>query len=96
MIVTKPRFIAYEYDFLVNLKLQPHHLSVVTRHPYPVYKSLVVSVNGYYVFTGDKILGISRAPRAGERFGALLYVKSVNGMDPGLSKRRPNFVAYVS
>ena len=32
--------------------------------------------------TGDKILGITRKPRAGERFGALLYVKAVNGMDP--------------
>ena len=41
--------------------------------------------------TGDKILGISRKPRAGERFGALLYVKAVNGMDPGASKRRPHF-----
>ncbi len=41
--------------------------------------------------TGDKILGITRKPRAGERFGALLYVKSVNGMDPGASKRRPHF-----
>ena len=41
--------------------------------------------------TGDKILGITRKPRAGERFGALLYVKAVNGMDPGASKRRPHF-----
>lgn len=41
--------------------------------------------------TGDKIHGITRKPRAGERFGALLYVKSVNGMDPGASKRRPHF-----
>ena len=28
--------------------------------------------------TGDKILGISRKPNDGERFGALLFVKSVN------------------
>ena len=41
--------------------------------------------------TGDKILGITRKPRAGERFGALLYVKAVNGMDPAASKRRPHF-----
>ena len=41
--------------------------------------------------TGDKIHGITRKPRAGERFGALLYVKSVNGMDPVASKRRPHF-----
>ena len=41
--------------------------------------------------TGDKILGITRKPRANERFGALLYVKAVNGMDPGASRRRPHF-----
>lgn len=41
--------------------------------------------------TGDKILGITRRPRANEKFGALLYVKEVNGMDPGLSRRRPHF-----
>jgi len=41
--------------------------------------------------TGDKILGITRKPRAGERFGALLYVKAVNGLDPMTAKRRPHF-----
>ena len=41
--------------------------------------------------TGDKILGISRKPHTGERFGALLYVKAVNGMDPVQSKSRPHF-----
>ena len=41
--------------------------------------------------TGDKILGISRKPHEGERFGALLYVKAVNGMDPVESKKRPHF-----
>lgn len=41
--------------------------------------------------TGDKILGISRKPHMNERFGALLYVKAVNGMDPIESKRRPHF-----
>ena len=41
--------------------------------------------------TGDKILGISRKPNGTEKFGALLYVKSVNGMDPVESKRRPYF-----
>ena len=41
--------------------------------------------------TGDKIHGITRKPRPNERFGALLYVKSVNGMDPAASRRRPHF-----
>ena len=41
--------------------------------------------------TGDKILGISRKPRGTEKFGALLYVKEVNGLDPMTAKRRPWF-----
>ena len=41
--------------------------------------------------TGDKIKGISRRPNEGERFGALLYVNTVNGDEPGVSMRRPNF-----
>ncbi len=40
---------------------------------------------------GDKILGITRRPNEGEKFGALLYVKTVNGDEPGVSMRRPDF-----
>ncbi|MGI6206268.1 MAG: transcription termination factor Rho [Anaerovoracaceae bacterium] len=41
--------------------------------------------------TGDRIKGITRKPNEGERFGALLYVNTVNGDEPGVSMRRPNF-----
>lgn len=41
--------------------------------------------------TGDKIKGISRLPHEGERFGALLYVLSVNDDEPGAAIRRPDF-----
>lgn len=41
--------------------------------------------------TGDKIKGISRKPNEGERFGALLYVVTVNGDEPGVAMKRPNF-----
>jgi transcription termination factor Rho len=41
--------------------------------------------------TGDKIKGISRLPKEGERFGALLYVLTVNDESPDESKNRPNF-----
>lgn len=41
--------------------------------------------------TGDKLKGISRKPNEGERFGALLYVNSVNGDEPGVAIRRPDF-----
>lgn len=41
--------------------------------------------------TGDKIRGITRLPKEGERFGALLYVLTVNGDKPGKAIRRPDF-----
>lgn len=41
--------------------------------------------------TGDKIRGITRRPNEGEKFGALLYVNTVNGDEPGVAIRRPDF-----
>ncbi len=41
--------------------------------------------------TGDEICAICRKPGAGERFGALLYVKTVNGDEPGAAKNRKDF-----
>ncbi len=41
--------------------------------------------------TGDKIFGITRDPNPGERYKALLYIKSVNGMHPETCTKRPNF-----
>ena len=41
--------------------------------------------------TGDKIKGISRLPNEGEKFGALLYVLTVNGDEPGAAIKRPDF-----
>lgn len=40
---------------------------------------------------GDLINGISRLPNEGEKFGALLYVNTVNGEEPGAAIRRPDF-----
>lgn len=40
---------------------------------------------------GDKINGISRLPNEGEKFGALLYVNTVNDQEPGEAIRRPDF-----
>ncbi|MBQ0004699.1 MAG: transcription termination factor Rho [Clostridiales bacterium] len=45
--------------------------------------------------TGDKIFGVTRKPHQGERFGALLYVKTVNGEDPMMAKRRKHFDALT-
>lgn len=41
--------------------------------------------------TGDEIFGIARKPKAGEKFGALLFVTKVNGYDPGDAVKRPRF-----
>ncbi len=41
--------------------------------------------------TGDKVMGITRKPKSGERFRALIYVKTVNDENPETSKRRTNF-----
>jgi len=41
--------------------------------------------------TGDKLLGITRPPKSGEKFRALLYVQKVNGDKPDVASRRPNF-----
>lgn len=41
--------------------------------------------------TGDKVFGITRPPKAGEKFNALLYVKAINGLNPEQALRRPNF-----
>lgn len=41
--------------------------------------------------TGDKIFGITRPPKSGERYRALLYVKAVNDENPETANRRPDF-----
>lgn len=41
--------------------------------------------------TGDKVYGVARAPRQNERFGALIYVKKVNGDEPDKCRTRPDF-----
>lgn len=41
--------------------------------------------------SGDEICGIARHPGQNEKFGALLYVKTVNGDDPGTAIHRPQF-----
>ena len=41
--------------------------------------------------TGDKVKGICRPPKGDARFGALLYVISVNDEEPGAAIRRPDF-----
>ncbi len=41
--------------------------------------------------TGDIVVGNTRVKTQGEKFSALLYVKTINGMHPSEANRRPNF-----
>ena len=58
--------------------------------PDDVYVS-PTQIRRFNLKTGDEICGIVRRPGEGERFGALLFVKSVNGDEPGAARRRTDF-----
>jgi transcription termination factor Rho len=40
---------------------------------------------------GDRVGGVTRAPKDSEKYWGLLRVESVNGVDPETAKRRPHF-----
>ncbi len=48
-------------------------------------------IRRFHLKTGDKISGITRPPKQGEKFKALLYVKKVNDENPELSRNRKDF-----
>lgn len=48
-------------------------------------------IRRFQLKTGDKISGITRPPKSGEKYKALLYVKKINGKDPDTASQRPNF-----
>lgn len=45
--------------------------------------------------TGDKILGIVRPPGPNDKFSAILYVKSINGLKPDVAAKRKDFDKLV-
>lgn len=45
--------------------------------------------------TGDRVAGLVRPPKEGERYFALLRVESINGLDPELSPKRLHFDALT-
>ena len=60
----------------------------------PTPKDIYVSpiqIRRFKLNTGDKIKGISRIPKEGEKFPALIYVGEVNGESPEKSYLRTNF-----
>ena len=40
---------------------------------------------------GDRVGGVVRAPKDGEKYWGLVRVESVNGVDPEAARRRPHF-----
>ena len=45
--------------------------------------------------SGDRVAGIPRAPKHGEKYWGLVRVDSVNGVDPETARRRPHFDALT-
>ena len=58
--------------------------------PKDVYIS-PVQIKRFRLDTGDKIKGIIRTPKEGEKFPALIFVGEVNGEHPENAMRRKNF-----
>ncbi len=50
-----------------------------------------VQIRRFKLDNGDKIKGITRAPKEGEKFPALIYVGEVNGEVPEIAYRRKKF-----
>ncbi|WP_081578459.1 transcription termination factor Rho [Peptoniphilus obesi] len=44
---------------------------------------------------GDEVTGVVRPSKANESYNALIYIKSVNGLDPSLSINRPHFEKLI-
>ena len=58
--------------------------------PKDIYVS-PVQIRRFKLDTGDKLKGIGRTPREGEKFPALIYVNTVNGDSPDVAIKRTNF-----
>jgi len=57
-------------------------------------RSVIVSaglIKQFRLRTGDMILGKARRPRDNERYGTLIRVEAVNGVDPFQASKRPKF-----
>lgn len=54
-----------------------------------------IQIRRFRMRTGDKILGITREPRPGEKFRAILYVNTINGFRPDIAMRRKSFDSLV-
>ena len=48
-------------------------------------------IRRFHLGTGDKIFGLTRSAKAGEKYKALIFVKKVNDQSPESARKRPNF-----
>ena len=62
--------------------------------PEDIYVS-PTQIKRFRLDNGDKIRGITRKPKEGEKFPALIYVGEVNGIPPEISYRRAKFDELV-
>src|ERR671937_274800 len=62
--------------------------------PDDVYVSLS-QIRRFGLRTGDMVSGQVRAPKDTEKYHGLLRVAAINGLDPEVAKRRPNFDQLV-
>lgn len=70
------------YGFLRGRTYLPSHSDI--------YVS-VTQVRRFGLRMGDMVLGEVRPPKSGEKYFGLLKVATVNGTDPEIARRRPNF-----
>ncbi len=70
------------YGFLRGRTYLPSHSDI--------YVS-VTQVRRFGLRMGDMVLGEVRAPKPGEKYFGLLKVATVNGTDPEIARRRPNY-----
>jgi transcription termination factor Rho len=62
--------------------------------PDDVYVSLS-QIRRFGLRTGDMVSGQVRLPKVSERYPSLLRLEAINGLDPEVAKRRPNFDQLV-
>ncbi len=48
-------------------------------------------IKQFHLRTGDEVIGRARKPRENERYGSLVRVEAVNGLDPEAARQRPRF-----
>jgi transcription termination factor Rho len=88
----RPRGLLYASGVL---ELLPEGYGFLRGRTYlPSHSDIYVSVSQVRRFglrMGDMVLGEVRSPKPGEKYFGLLKVATVNGTDPEIARRRPNF-----